>query len=150
MKTILETQQMHCHSVKMERLLPILFKVGMGMIGMMVLSTMAAAQQVPVVRFDPVRLNCGGGRYRDPVTSFVWKGDSSTYVTTGYKTSKCHNRFVSFTNTTRSMREIYCSNRFFKPTNPMKLYNYNIPVLNTTDSYIVRLHFGEMVCGGSF
>jgi hypothetical protein len=112
-----------------------------------VLSQLVAVQ---MMEFDPVRINCGGPRYVDPDTKLVWKGDSSVSVTKSYKTSKCHNRYVIIANTTKTMREIYCSNRFFKISadttgSMLQPSFYTIPVLNTTASYIVRLHFAEVV-----
>ena len=108
-------------------------------------TSMVAAQQ----GFAPFRLNCGGPRYVDPNSQFVWNADSKTYVTTGSTANKCGSQTVAFANTTASMRNIYCSNRFFKPTtDPLKSYQYTIPVLNTTEAtnaYMVRLHFAEMV-----
>ena len=97
--------------------------------------------------FEPVRINCGGPRYTDPDTKYVWKGDSKKYLTgtPGYQYSKCSNRYITIANTTKGMRGVYCSNRFFKPNVGTLPNFYTIPVLNTTASYIVRLHFAEIV-----
>jgi Malectin domain len=106
--------------------------------------------------FRPVRINCGGSAYTDPGTKLVWKGDASptsTLVTTkggGARTttnSIC-NSGTTITNTTANMKPIYCSRRFFwRNTTSMQqpYYDYSIPVLSTTEAYIVRLHFAEMV-----
>ena len=114
-----------------------------GMLWMMALATMVTAQ----TSFKPVRINCGGSKYTDPDTNIVWKGDSKKYLngTSGYRFSKCSNRHVTFANTTKSMRTIYCANRFFKQSVGVQSNYYTIPVLDTTASYIVRLHFAEMV-----
>ena len=105
----------------------------------------AASTTAQTMKFDPIRINCGGPRYIDPDTKFVWKGDSSVYFTKSYQTSKCNNGALTIANTTKSMRQIYCSYRFFKPRADLQQSYYSIPVLNTTASYIVRLHFAEIV-----
>ena len=114
------------------------------MIWVVALSTLVAAQ----TNFTPIRINCGGPQYVDPVTKFKWIGDSRKYVTTGFKESRCSNQTLTIANTTESMRGIYCCNRFFKP----RFYSqhYTIAVLNTSASYIVRLHFAELVRYGYF
>ena len=119
-----------------------LVKLGIGMLCIITFFETVAAQ----TKFEPVRINCGGPRYVDPVTRLVWVSDSSKYVTRGTPVSKCNDRFLTFVNTTSSMREIYCSHRSFKPSFDVQPNYYTIPVLNTTSSYIVRLHFAEMVC----
>jgi hypothetical protein len=101
-------------------------------------------------KFEPVRINCGGSRYVDPVTKFVWINDSTKYVTSGTQVSSCSDRFLVISNTTKSMREVYCSNRSFKQSSSPLSNIYTIPVLNTTESYVVRLHFAEMVCHVAF
>ena len=129
----------------MERLVvPIFLTARIGVvIWMIAMSSLVAAAQT--VKFEPFRINCGGPRYVDPDTKLVWKADSLKYVTKSYQMSKCNNRHVAIANTTSSMRQIYCSNRFFKPSADLQPSYYSIPVLNTTASYIVRLHFAEMV-----
>lgn len=136
--------QMPRGAITMEPLyvVSMLLKVGIGLLWLIGVATLAAAQ---TIKFEPIRINCGGPRYVDPNTKFVWKGDSSKFATKSYQMSKCNNRFVTITNTTTSMRQIYCSNRFFKPSANIQPSYYSIPVLNTIASYIVRLHFAEMV-----
>jgi Malectin domain len=90
-------------------------------------------------RFEPVRINCGGPKFIDPRTNFTWGAD--TYFTNGKQFSVCSDPRVVISNTTSTMRTLYCSNRFNTAT--MK---YNIPVLKTIESYMVRLHFAELVC----
>ena len=121
-----------------------LVKLGIGMLWIISLFEIVDAQ----TKFQPVRINCGGPRYVDPGTNFLWINDSNTYVTSGTKSSKCNDSFLTISNTTKSMRAIYCSNRSFKPSAQPNLYT--IPVLNTTASYIVRLHFAELVCHNQF
>jgi hypothetical protein len=89
-------------------------------------------------RFEPLRMNCGGTRFIDPVTNYTWRTD--TYYLNGNDVSQCSNQQVTISNTTTSMRALYCSNRDSR-TN----IKYNIPVLSTTSAYIVRLHFAELV-----
>lgn len=122
---------------------PNIAKIVLWMIWIIALSAVATAQ----IHFTPIRLNCGGPRYVDPVTKFVWRGDSKKYVTTGFKESRCSIQSLTLANATKSMRNIYCSNRFFK-RRPYSQH-YAITVLNTTASYIVRLHFAELVRDGA-
>jgi Malectin domain len=118
---------------------PTHIKVCIWMIWIAILSVMAAAQ----TNFAPLRINCGGPRYVDPDTKFVWLGDSTRYVTTGSTESLCSNQSLTIANTTKSMRGIYCCNRFFRPR--LESQHYTIPVLNSTASYLIRLHFAELV-----
>ena len=126
----------HRGSIKMQSTFPIHARLGIWMICMVAISAMVAAQ----TNFAPLRLNCGGSRYVDPVTKFVWLGDSSQFVTSGSKQCSCSSTIA---NTTSSMRAIYCCNRYFKPS--VNSQHYTIPVLNTTTSYTIRLHFAELV-----
>jgi DNA-directed RNA polymerase subunit RPC12/RpoP len=138
--------QLHRCSIKMESalLVPSLAKVGFWLIRIIALSALVTAQ----TRFIPIRINCGGPRYVDPDTKFVWRGDSKNFVTTGYKESRCSNQSLTIANATMAMRGIYCSNRFFKPR--VASQHYTITVPNTTALYIVRLHFAELVRYGYY
>jgi Malectin domain len=101
--------------------------------------------------FQPVRINCGGLQYKDPATNITWLADSSLYNVgnKGRFVRKCSNSSVVIANTTATLREIYCSHQLFRAlvgaTRDAQPYEYSIPVLNTTSSYTVRLHFAEIV-----
>ena len=103
--------------------------------------------------FNPVRINCGGPQYRDPATNIIWLADSSVYNgNKGRAVRKCSNTSLVITNTSATLRNIYCSHQLFRAvgaTRDIQPYEYSIPVLNTTSSYIVRLHFAEIVRGYS-
>ena len=133
------TYQLHRRAINMESALRKHIKVCIWMIWLIAVSTLVAAQ----TKFTPLRINCGGARYVDPDTNFEWTGDSTKYVTTGFKESICSNPSLPIANTTKSMRGIYCCNRFFKPS--LDSQHYTISVLNTTASYTIRLHFAELV-----
>jgi Malectin domain len=100
--------------------------------------------------FQPVRINCGGPQFQDPATNITWLADSSLYNVgnKGRSVRKCTNSTVVIANTTSTLRTIYCSNQLFRAvgaTRDIQPYEYSIPVLNTTSSYTVRLHFAEIV-----
>lgn len=143
-KRIIGAYQFHRGSIKMKPalLVPNLAKVIVWMIRIIALSAVVTAQ----IHFTPIRINCGGPRYVDPVTKYVWRGDSKKYVTTGFKESRCSIQSLTIANTTKSMRDVYCCNRFFKRRADSQHYAITVP--NTTASYIVRLHFAELVRDG--
>jgi hypothetical protein len=94
-------------------------------------------------RFVPVRINCGGPKFIDPNSNITWRADK--YFTTGSSFSDCEDPKVGITNTSDTMRTIYCSNRSYKGNYKLRPFRYNIPVLSTNATYIVRLHFAELV-----
>lgn len=100
--------------------------------------------------FQPVRINCGGPQFRDTTTNTTWLADSSLYNVgnKGRSVRKCSNTSVVISNTTAALRSIYCSHQLFRAVGAIRdvqPYEYSIPVLNTTNSYTVRLHFAEIV-----
>jgi Malectin domain len=140
------TNNFCCGPIKVGKVFPWLVKVGIGMVWIISLFKMVEAQS----KFEPIRINCGGSRFVDPVTNFLWINDSTKYVTKGTQVSRCNDRFLTIANTTKSMREVYCSNRSFKTSVALESNQYVIPVLNTNASYIVRLHFAELVSHENF
>jgi hypothetical protein len=107
----------------------------------------AVTGQTPI--FNPVRINCGGPQHVDSATNVTWLADSGVYYgNKGRTVNKCSDASLVIDNTTATLRNIYCTNRYFRVVSGVRdaqPYEYNIPVLNTNNSYIVRLHFAEIV-----
>jgi hypothetical protein len=127
----------------------------------LVLLMMAAAVtgQSNATVFNPIRINCGGARYTDPITGIRWLADTYNLGNKGRTVNQCNVNTTIITNLITvppsSLRPIYCTNRFYRsigssPTQrDIEPYQYNIPVPsyvnNSAASYTVRLLFADLV-----
>ena len=96
--------------------------------------------------FNPIRINCGGTTFTDTSTNITWTSD--TYFVSGKPKSSCPTNTSIITNATSTIQSLYCTHRLFRAsggTIDPPPYQYNIPVLSTSNSYTVRFHFVEPV-----
>ena len=97
--------------------------------------------------FNPIRINCGGNAFTDTGTNITWIKDTYNFGNKGKAKNTCSNTTV-ITNTTATLRPLYCIHRYYRTTGTIldvQPYQYVIPVLSTPASYIVRLHLAETV-----
>jgi hypothetical protein len=116
------------------------------------------AQQQQQPFFEPVRINCGGKDFIDSTTGFLWKSDLP-YLHNNNNTNMMVKSvavcgWLDFI--FDPLKQMYCTHRlqYEQPSSTVASssppFEYRIPVLpptsaNSNSSYVVRLHFAEMV-----